>query len=316
MMQMYDLVIVEEFAQLSQYHFERLLRLWDAADRRPGLVFCGDFCQLQGVDPTRANHSEIWNSPLVHKIELRTMRRCECPELRWKLELLRNYKPSPGQLRRILRKHRAPSREFRPAVYGGAWPTEEELMAVFTETPDTDFLVQTRHAAAYVNAAAEKLYFSGQEPLACVPAEPEQNPNNYEGFEMISWEPSELKIYTGQRLFITKNENKKHDFVNGMGCTVQEMDRHGVLVRTDTNRMLLVHPMTDSETKIAYFPLRMGYATTLHKIQGMTLKHVTLWLNKKFWPAAAYVALSRVKLDAHWRFVGEVTPEHCIPAEQ
>ena len=189
-------------------------------------------------------------------------------------------------------------------------------MAVFTETPDTDFLVQTRHAAAYVNAAAEKLYFSGQEPLACVPAEPEQNPSNYEGFEMISWEPSELKIYTGQRLFITKNENKKHDFVNGMGCTVQEMDRHGVLVRTDTNRMLLVHPMTDSETKIAYFPLRMGYATTLHKIQGMTLKHVTLWLNKKFWPAAAYVALSRVKLDAHWRFVGEVTPEHCIPAEQ
>ena len=167
-------------------------------------------------------------------------------------------------------------------------------MAVFRETPKTNFVTLTRRGVAYVNSAAEKLYFSGQEPLACVPAEPEENPANYVGSDIVGWEPSTLKIYAGQRLFITRNENKKHDFVNGMGCVVEEMTPDGVLVRTDTNKPLLVHPMTDPATKIASFPLRMGYATTLHKIQGMTLKHITVWLNRKFTPAAAYVALSRV----------------------
>ena len=189
-------------------------------------------------------------------------------------------------------------------------------MAVFRETPKTNFVALTRYAVAYVNAAAEKLYFSGQEPLACIPAEPEENPANYEGSDVVGSEPSVLKIYAGQRLFITKNENKQHDFVNGMGCTVQEMDPNGVLVRTDTGKPLLVHPMTDPHTKVVYFPLRVGYATTLHKIQGMTLKHITVWLSRKFTPAAAYVALSRVQLDADWRFVGDVSPDHCIPAEQ
>ena len=43
-----------------------------------------------------------------------------------------------------------------------------------------------------------------------------------------------------------------------------------------------------------HFPFRVGYASTLHKVQGATLQHVTLWLDKADMPAAAYVAISRV----------------------
>lgn len=315
MMQPYELVVVEEFAQLSQYIFERLLRLWDAADRRPALVFCGDFCQLQGVDPTRPNMSDVWNTSLVHKLPLRTMRRCKCPHLRWKLELLRSYKPNAAQLRAILRKHRAPSPEHRPLEYGAAWPTESEIMAIFSETPQTIFITLTRRAAAWVNDAALKLYFGDRQPLDVLPAEPEQNLDNYVGSEMVAWQPSHLAIHAGLRLCITRNENKRNDFVNGMGCEVLEMDPYGILVKTDTGKRLLVHPMTDPGTKVVYFPVRLGYATTLHKVQGATLDHITVWLDMPYWPAAAYVALSRVEYDDNWRFVGDMRPEHFLPME-
>jgi hypothetical protein len=315
MMQPYELVVIEEFAQLSQYIFERLLRLWDAADRRPALVFCGDFCQLQGPDPTKPNWSPAWSSGMLHHMSLWTMRRCKCPALRWKLELLRSYKPSAGQLRDILRKHRAPSREHRPLGSGGAWPTAEEIAAVFTEKPETTFVTLTRRAAAWVNEAAVRLYFGHMPPLDILPGEPEQNNENYDGQHMIAWEPSELPIYAGMRLFITRNANKQNDFVNGMGCEVLERDQYGVLVRTDTDKRLLVHPMTDPETKSVYFPLRHGYATTLHKVQGATLDHMTMWLDKAWWPAAAYVALSRVQYDDSWQFVGDMKPEHFVPAD-
>ena len=59
---------------------------------------------------------------------------------------------------------------------------------------------------------------------------------------------------------------------------------------------------------------RLGYASTLHKVQGATLDHVTLWLDIPNMPAAAYVALSRVRRDKDWRFVGDPMIHHFTPA--
>ena len=49
--------------------------------------------------------------------------------------------------------------------------------------------------------------------------------------------------------------------------------------------------------------LRLGYASALHKVQGATLPHITVWLDVPNMPAAAYVALSRVEYDARWRYI-------------
>jgi hypothetical protein len=52
----------------------------------------------------------------------------------------------------------------------------------------------------------------------------------------------------------------------------------------------------------------------LHKVQGATLDHITLWLDVANMPAAGYVALSRVEYDANWRFVGDPSVHHFTPA--
>ena len=116
-----------------------------------------------------------------------------------------------------------------------------------------------------------------------------------------------MTIYEGMRVRITRNEDKERGFVNGMGATVQRMRRSGVQVITDAGRILLVHPVTHeiilsdgSIRRMTFFPLRLGYSTTLHKVQGATLSHITLWLDRPGVRAALYVALSRVQYDEDW----------------
>lgn len=43
------------------------------------------------------------------------------------------------------------------------------------------------------------------------------------------------------------------------------------------------------------FPLRLAYAITIHKSQGMTLENVVVDCNRIFEQGPTYVALSRVK---------------------
>eukprot|EP00973_Karenia_brevis_P014877 2031434-Karenia_brevis.AAC.1 len=66
MMMSFDMVVIDEVGQLSMTQFERLLRLWDATERRVALIFVGDFHQLRGVDPSRANESPRWKEAVSY----------------------------------------------------------------------------------------------------------------------------------------------------------------------------------------------------------------------------------------------------------
>ena len=314
-MSSFDFVVIDEVGQLSQETFERLLRLWDNADRRPALVFVGDFHQLRGMDNTRATDSPRWKQVVTR--HLRTMRRCQCPELQWKLELLRSAKPSKEQLHRMLRGHRAmPDRGpgYSPE------PTNLDVAAMLQQTPNTTFVTITRRAAACLNALALEVLFAEAVPVATCAADPESNLDNYDSHgRLIAYMPSQMPIFIGAKVMLTRNVDKSRDFVNGMTATVVGFRRNSVVVQTKTNRILTVFPYTEEvcgpeERPPACLPLRLGYATTLQKIQGATLEHATLWLDVANIEAAGYVALSRVWADSDWRFMGHLTPHHFTQA--
>ena len=316
MMVHFDFVVLEEIGQLSQAQFERIMKLWDAAGRRPGLLACGDFGQLPPVEPSNAKDSPRWNDLIV--IRLQQMRRCKCPKLKWALQLLRSSVPSGRQLKKILKGHRAPT-IVGPHYDPNAVPRLEEIKQILKETPDTQFVTCTRAGTHRLNTLAVEALFQEAELLDLLDCEPESNPDNFWRGEQIAAAPYKMPLYEGMKVTITKNMDKEHSFVNGMGGVIIERRRSGVLIVTDTKERLLVHPVTkyyalpEGQVKAVYFPLRPGYSTTLHKIQGATVPHLTVWLDIEM-EAAAYVALSRVQYDKHWRFIGFVTRQHCRPS--
>jgi len=286
------------------------MSLWKAAECFPALVFLGDFFQLPGVEPTSARDSFLWSR--VEKIKLHEMIRCQCSLLRKKLDILRTAKPSSRQLRFILRGHKAPSSAYFDQNTEA--PSAEEVSQILTETPQTLFLTVSRRACAHLNDLAVKSHFPDAVPVAVLPTDPESNVANYEGSKLVFDTPLGTPIFIGMRVVMTKNLNKEAGYVNGMGGVVLGMEADAVLVRTDQGRVISIYPWT-SETRRVHYPMRLGYASTLHKVQGATLDHITLWLDLAGMPAAAYVALSRVRRDSDWRIVGHRTVHHFTPAK-
>jgi len=303
LMMPFDLIIVEEVGQLSRWTFERLMQLWMHAEGRPTLVFVGDFWQLQGVEPTKVFDSPLWHTK-VRRRRLHTMRRCKCEILADKLRLLRTGKPDRAGLKFIKRGRKAPSTYGTRHSERMQPPTAGDVKQVLAETPHTTFLTITRKAVAQLNQWAVEALFAEAPVLVELPVE-----NDLEDEGAPVWMP----VYSNMRITLTKNLNKSIGFVNGMGCTVLRMGQAGLYVRTDQGRIIMVHPWTD-ENRVTTFPFRLGYATTLHKVQGATLDHITLWLDLANMPASGYVAISRVRKDIHWRFLGDPTRHHFTPA--
>jgi hypothetical protein len=156
-------------------------------------------------------------------------------------------------------------------------------------------------------------FFSSNAPLIVIPGDPDANPANYAGVQMVNNKPMRMKVFLGMRVTFTHNICKQLDYVNGMSGTVRGASPHGVLVETDTGYIVTVYPWTD-EFGCTYFPCRLGYAQTLLKVQGATLANATFYLDVPGIEAAGYVALSRVRTDADWKFVGNLTTDHFVPA--
>ena len=60
--------------------------------------------------------------------------------------------------------------------------------------------------------------------------------------------------------------------------------------------------------------MRLGYASTIQRVQGMTLDHITIWLDRAGCRAAAYVAMSRVREDKDYLIAGRVYQRCFVPA--
>ena len=311
LMTLYDLVVVDEVSLLDCPQFERLIKLWSVAEKVPTLVFLGDKYQLPGVGDTRPWDSAAWRSP--HCLHLKLLHAWRCKEARFQeiLDELRTSKPSAHTLRRLCQGHKA---------WKTGAPTADDLKTLYGRHPETQIVTCTRRGAAAVNDAALAALYGRKSPLAVLPGDVEQNADNYLNGKLREDRrplPSKVPVYKGMQLYLTKNVRKDDDFVNGMLCTVESYHpREDVLrVLTKTGHRLVVTRWTDPDKSSAvYFPIRLGFASTIHKVQGDEFAHITIYLDVPGMPAAGYTALSRVATSDCYLLGGHVTREHLVPA--
>ena len=314
----YDMVVIDEISMLSKGNWDRIVAMWLAADRQVCLVCLGDFWQLPGPQkpPSNVMDSAGWGA-WARSIEFHEVFRCKDQKLADKLAVLRTSVPSKKVFRAICSEaHRA-------------WKTQEptdwdvlELMRVTDEK--TTIATCTRRGAATVNALALKVLFVDRKKkeLTAIPFDWDTNMENFDAAgDVVSDRAPQAErtpVYAGMRVFLTKNLNKRDDFVNGMQATVEDFDAGSRCLRvlTASGKRLSVFPVTETvgKYKVTFYPLRIGYAGTVQRIQGMTLEHVTVYLDAPGCRAAAYVALSRVEYDHQYLIAGDVHPRHFVPA--
>ena len=124
--------------------------------------------------------------------------------------------------------------------------------------------------------------------------------------------PYNLILKVGAKVMFTKN-NPKEGFVNGTLGTVEGFDSYVGLpiIRTHDGRKITVEKMDwsvdengKSRAKISQLPLRLAWAITVHKSQGMSLDEAVVDLSGVFEFGQGYVALSRVRRLAGLHLLG------------
>lgn len=115
--------------------------------------------------------------------------------------------------------------------------------------------------------------------------------------------PENLELKKGAVVMCTKN-NQKERFVNGTLGIVTGFDEFSnyPIVRTKNGHHITVVPMDWSVedngkilAKITQVPLRLAWAITVHKSQGMSMDAAVMDLSQVFEFGQGYVALSRVR---------------------
>lgn len=113
--------------------------------------------------------------------------------------------------------------------------------------------------------------------------------------------PEKLELKVGAQVMFVKN-NFQEGYVNGTLGTVIDFDLGLPIVETTEGKRITVQQdswgMEQNGSVVAQihqFPLRLAWAITVHKSQGMTVDAVEVDLSKSFAAGMGYVALSRVK---------------------
>ncbi len=127
-------------------------------------------------------------------------------------------------------------------------------------------------------------------------------PSLAEALQKSCLSPENLELKVGARVMFTKN-HPEGIYVNGTLGLVKEFNQYGdPIVLTNSGMSIQVSPQSwkveeDGKVKaeISQLPLRLAWAITVHKSQGMSLDAMELDLSKSFVKGMGYVALSRVR---------------------
>lgn len=122
----------------------------------------------------------------------------------------------------------------------------------------------------------------------------------------------ELTLKEGARVMFCRNDRDGR-WVNGTTATIDELSNDGIVVRMDDGQRFRVEPVTwecvnyvyDAENRkfekeivgcYTQYPLKLAWAITIHKSQGMTFDRLHIDCSRGFFAAGQlYVALSRAR---------------------
>ncbi|MEO6110106.1 MAG: PIF1 family ATP-dependent DNA helicase [Candidatus Saccharimonadales bacterium] len=285
-----DVLIIDEISMLHDFRLDmidevcRLIRKVDEPFGGIQLIMSGDFFQLPPINrgDSRAGgfvvNAEVWRDldPVI--CYLAEQHRQDDETLLDILNALR-----AGELRR----HHVETLLMRSEVF----PDELEVL---TELHTVNVDVDKMNNAKLEQIEGDEITYSqtttGSESYV-------------ESLQRSVLAPAALKLKKGALVMAVKNSAERK-YVNGSLGVVMDFEPHTEypIIEFKSGKIVSMVPDTwelrDGDKKrasITQIPLRLAWAITVHKSQGMTLDAARIDLRKAFVEGMGYVALSRVK---------------------
>lgn len=294
-----DYLIIDECSMMSAQVLDELLQRFQFANHQPTVIFVGDLLQLPPVNGRFLFQHSLWPQVQICKLNVNHRQDSDVPFIT-ALTDLRYAKDTPA-LRALIKRR-----------------TVKVLPDDCTHLHGHNKSVDATNDRRLGEISGDIFKFTGIKK-AMYP-------------DSIKWEekfrlPVELVLKRQARVVLLKN-HPEGEYVNGSTGVVLNygLDNESmqfVEVRRDRDdRRVRVYPVVEDLldgsgsciATLTQFPIKLAWALTVHKAQGMTLDKVGVNLSGFFVCGQAYVALSRCRTSEGLFLVGDYT-HYDLPQE-
>ena len=289
-----DLIVIDEISMVSDTLFEMIeLRLMQA-EFSGSLLVVGDFLQLPPVvrgsnEVKFAFESPSWNNFAFKKIELTHNYRTDDVEFIELLNAVRFGKIDENIHNRL----------------------NEYIKPLPNDLSEFTFLFGKNSSAQHHNRAQlefidEELVIKEAQIVKHLKSVPEKEIERFMEDARIE---KELALKVGAPVLFTRNS---WNYFNGERGVVLNIDTNYVYVRKSDAKVVKLEAVAQSKSlwkeksiegkkelveenifTVYQFPVKLAFAITIHKSQGMSIENLIIQTNEIFAPSQFYVALSR-----------------------
>ncbi len=282
-----DILIIDEISMLHHFQLDmidavvRKVKGVDAPFGGMQVVFSGDFFQLppvgkRGTPTLFGYHSKVWQEMDIKICYLDEQHRQNDSGYLKILNSIRNNSVTPEVVETLQSR-------FNQSIDGFGEPTK-----LYSHNKDVDH--ENELELTGITGKTFEYTMESRGPRKLV-----------EILKKSCLAPEALRIKKGAKVMFVKN-NFEAGFVNGTLGIVEDCDREHIKVLTVDGRHIDVEPESwnieeDGKVRasVSQYPLRLAWAITIHKSQGMSLDCAEIDLTHSFEKGMGYVALSRLR---------------------
>lgn len=288
-----DLLVIDEISMVSAELFEMIIFRLNQAEFDGVLLIVGDFLQLPPINKQNqlafAFESPSWKKADLYKIELKHIYRTDDKKF---IELLNHVRF--GYVDENI--HNQLNTYIKPLP-----KNLSEFTFLFGKN-----ISASLHNKEQLSFIEEELYIKESQIIKHSSTVKE---NEIERFLQDARIEKELELKIGAPVLFTRNA---WNYFNGERGIVINIDENFVYIKKNDTKVIKLEQVEQSkmiwkEKKVAneielveealfsiyQFPIKLAFAITIHKSQGMSIEDLIIQTNEIFSPSQFYVALSR-----------------------
>jgi ATP-dependent DNA helicase PIF1 len=280
-----DILVIDEISMIDAELFDKISNVLSYVRdiKKPfggvQMILCGDFCQLAPVKGDYCFRATEWDKASIKVIELLQVMRQDKDERFRNMLIELRWGRCTTEFYKILKSLN------KPLNLNGIQPT-----VLYANNVNVDSINNKKYQELIDQKVKKFEYIAKYSKLK----------------HTIDWAnslkiPNLIELCVGAQVVLTWNVSQEQGLVNGSRGVVTDLTKEGPIVRFVNGCECVIEPYTftseeDQRLWTSFVPLKLAYALTIHKSQGMTLDAAIIDIGKSiFTYGQAYVALSRVR---------------------